>query len=202
LLSREAFTDLLERVKAGDPEAAAELIRHCEPDIRLEVRVRLRAQDGRMRRLLDSMDITQSVLGSFFVGVAAGRFNLENPQQLFGLLLAMTRNKLLKKVRYQRQQQRDICRVQAFDPAWDVPGRSETPSQIVAWQELLGEFHKRLTEEERQIAERRRQGQPWEAIAAELGGTANSRRKQLQRAFARVAQQLGLEDEFGSSLAS
>jgi RNA polymerase sigma-70 factor (ECF subfamily) len=196
VLSSEAFIQLMARVQSGDPDAAAELIRHYEPDIRLEVRVRLRVQDGRIKRLLDSMDITQSVLGSFFAGVAAGRFHPEHPQQLFGLLVAMTRNKLLTQVRDQRRQRRDIRRVQSLDAAvHDVHGRDETPSQVVADQELLGEFRKRLTEEERQVAERRGAGQPWPTIAAELGGTAEGRRKQLERAFARVAQELGLDEE-------
>ncbi len=72
MLSDEAFHELMVRVQAGDPDAAAELIQKFEPEIRLEVRVRLRVQDARMRRLLDSLDITQSVLASFFAGVALG----------------------------------------------------------------------------------------------------------------------------------
>jgi RNA polymerase sigma-70 factor (ECF subfamily) len=200
MLASEVFTELLSRVQAGDADAAAELIRQCEPDIRLEVRIRLRLQDRRVRRLLDSMDITQSVLASFFAGVAAGRFAPENPQQLLGLLIAMTRNKLLKQVEYQRRQRRDVRRTHSLDPAaHDVRAAGETPSEVVALKELLGEFRKRLTGEELQLAERRGQGQPWTDIAAELGGTADGRRKQLERAFARVARDLGLEDELLST---
>src|SRR5262249_48248699 len=107
----------MSRVQAGDPEAAAELVRHYEPDLRMEVRVRLRVQDGRVRRMLDSMDVTQSVLASFFAGITAGRFAPENPQQLLGLLVAMARNKLLSKVRDQRRQRRDARRGESFDAA-------------------------------------------------------------------------------------
>jgi RNA polymerase sigma-70 factor (ECF subfamily) len=199
VLSADAFTQLMARVQSGDPDAAAELIRHYEPDIRLEVRVRMRVQDGRLKRLLDSMDVTQSVLGSFFAGVAAGRLVPQHPQQLLGLLVAMTRNKLLSQVRDQRRQRRDLRRVQSLDAAvHDVSGDDETPSQVVASQELLWEFRKRLTDEERRLAERRGAGQPWPAIAAELGGTPEGRRKQLERAFARVAQELGLDEELAS----
>jgi RNA polymerase sigma-70 factor (ECF subfamily) len=198
----EEFTALIARVQAGDPDAAAELIRRYEADIRLEVRVRLRVQDGRVRRMFDSMDITQSVLGSFFAGVASGRYAPEHPQQLLALLVAMTRNKLLTHVRDQRRQRRDIRRVQSFDPATcDVHSPAETPSQVVAGKELLGEFRKRLTDPERQLAERRGQGAAWTAIAAELGGTPEGRRKQLERAFARVADELGLTEDLAPSLA-
>jgi RNA polymerase sigma-70 factor (ECF subfamily) len=196
----EEFTDLMTRVQAGDPDAAAELVQRYEADIRLEVRVRLRVQDGRVRRMFDSMDITQSVLGSFFAGVAVGRYVPENPQQLLALLVTMTRNKLLTQVRNQRRQRRDIRRVQSLEPGTcDVHAQDDSPSQIVASRELLGEFRKRLTEPERQLAELRGNGEPWTAIAAELGGTPDGRRKQLERAFARVADELGLADELAES---
>ena len=196
MLSPEAFSELMGRVQAGDPDAAAELVRHYEQDIRLEVRVRMRVQDGRMRRLLDSMDVTQSVLASFFAGVAAGRLTPQHPQQLLGLLVTMTRNKLLNQARDQRRQRRDIRRVQSLDAAsHDAAGRDETPSQVISSRELLGEFRKRLTDDERALADRRRAGEPWPAIAAELGGSPEARRKQLERAYARIAHELGLDED-------
>jgi RNA polymerase sigma-70 factor (ECF subfamily) len=184
----------MSRVRQGDADAANELIRHFEPEIRLEVRVRLRVQDGRVRRLFDSMDITQSVLGSFFAGVAVGRYRPQHPKQLLGLLITMTRNKLLTQVRDQRRQRRDIRRAQSIDVAvHDVAAEGETPSQFVAAEELLRECRKRLSDEERQLAERRAEGLPWTEIAAQLGGTADGRRKQLERAFDRIVDDLNLD---------
>jgi RNA polymerase sigma-70 factor (ECF subfamily) len=194
VLSDETFHELMIRVQAGDPDAASELIQNFEPEIRLEVRVRLRVQDARMRRLLDSMDITQSVLASFFAGVAVGRFTPKHPKQLLGLLVTMTRNKLLTQVRDQRRQRRDIRRVQSLDvAAHNVAAIQESPSQLVAGVELLAEFRKRLTEEERQLAERRGQGQTWAHIAKELGGTPDGRRKQLERAYERIVREMNLD---------
>jgi DNA-directed RNA polymerase specialized sigma24 family protein len=198
LLTSEAFTELMSRVRVGDADAAAELVRHFEPDIRLEARVRLRVQDGRVRRLFDSVDITQSVLASFFTGVAAGRLRTESPQQLQALLVTMTRRKLLNQVRDQRRQRRDARRLQPLDASPDLAAPGETPSQVVAGRELLGEVRRRLTDEERGLVDRRGQDCPWADIAAELGGTADGRRKQLERAFARVARELGLEEELAA----
>ena len=79
-----AFMDLIRRVRAGDEQASAELVRRYEPAIRIAVRVRL--NDPGLRRLFDSMDICQSVLGSFFVRAALGQFELDNPDQLLKLL--------------------------------------------------------------------------------------------------------------------
>jgi len=196
VLSSVAFDQLMSRVQAGDPDAAAELIRHYEAEIRLEVRVRLRIQDGRVRRLFDSMDITQSVLASFFAGVAVGQFAPDSPQQLLGLLIAMARNKLLTQVRDHRRQRRDIRRVQPIGLAeYQMVADGESPSQLVAGHELLGEFRRRLTEEERLLSDRRGDGQPWSAIADEMGGTPEGRRKQLERAFARIVRELNLEQD-------
>lgn len=199
VLPTESFHELMRRVQSGDPDAAAALVRSYEEDIRLEVRVRLRVQNGRVRRMFDSMDIVQSVLASFFAGVAAGRFAPDNPHQLLSLLVAMTRNKLLTQVRNQHRLRRDVRRVQPFEASAELHGPDESPSQVVAIRELLDEFRKRLSIEERLLSDRRASGDGWNAIATELGGTPDGRRKQLERAFARVAQELGLSEELAAS---
>src|SRR5262245_7012850 len=88
----QSFVDFLRRIRSGDQDATAELVRQYEPAIRLEVRRRL--NDPSLSPVLGSMDICQSVLASFFVRVAGGQFDLEEPEQLLGLLVARTRNKL------------------------------------------------------------------------------------------------------------
>src|SRR6516164_3751579 len=86
------FAELIRRVRARDADAAAEVVRRYEPEIRRAVRVRL--TDPGLRRVLDSMDICQSVLGNFFVRAAAGQFDLDRPEQLIKLLARMARNRL------------------------------------------------------------------------------------------------------------
>lgn len=196
MISIDTFDDLMCRVQAGDPDAATELVRQYEPEIRLEVRVRLRVQDQRVRRLFDTMDITQSVLCSFFAGVAAGRYAPEHPQQLLGLLVTMARNKLLTQVRNQRRHRRDVRRGVSFDASLhDVAAGGDSPSQILADGELLSEFRKRLSVELLQLADLRGDGWSWAEIAEELGGTADGRRKQLERAFARILKELQLDEQ-------
>src|SRR5262245_54922251 len=96
------FAELMARVRAGDNQAAADLVRQYDAVVRLEVRVRL--SDPRLRRLFDSMDICQSVLASFFVRAAAGEYDLNSPQDLVKLLGSMVRHKLALQVRKQRAQ--------------------------------------------------------------------------------------------------
>ena len=84
--------------------------RRYEPAIRRAARVRL--VDTRLNRLLDSMDICQSVLASFFVRTALGQFELETPDQLLKLLATMTRNKLADQVKGHGAARRDFRRIE------------------------------------------------------------------------------------------
>jgi RNA polymerase sigma-70 factor (ECF subfamily) len=189
-----SFAEFVRRIRAGDATAAAELVRRYEPVVRLEVRVRL--GDPRLRRAFDSMDVCQSVLASFFVRAAAGQYELGGPGDLVRLLVAMARRKLAFQVRKERAARRDHRRVQAVPPAvLDVAEARPGPGTDVAGRELLAAFRQRLSDEERDLAERRARGEEWAAIASALGGTAQGRRKQLERAVERVARQLGLEGD-------
>src|SRR5262245_30396160 len=182
----EDYADFIRRIRRGDQDAAAELVRLYEAEIRLEIRGWLRLRDPRLRRVLDSVDVCQAVLASFFLRAAVGEFDLEQPGQLIALLVGMARHKLSEQVRHHQRQRRDVRRVAADAGEVDPAGASETPSQVVSGKELLEEFRKRLSEEERQLAELRAEGQDWQAIAARLGGTPEGRRKQLMRAIERV----------------
>jgi RNA polymerase sigma-70 factor (ECF subfamily) len=194
MTERAATADLVARLRAGDGDAAAELVRAYEPVIRSRIRVWLRMQDERLRRVFDSLDVCQSVLASFFVRAAAGQYDLDRPEQVLGLLVRMARHKLADQVNRQQARRRDVRRVEAAGldgggPADPAP----TPGEWCAGQELLQEFRRRLSDEERQIADRRAAGQDWAAIAAELGGTPDGRRMQLARALDRVSTELGLD---------
>ena len=105
----DPFADFVRRIRAGDDAAAEELVRHYEPLIRREVR--LRVEDDRLNRAFDSIDVSQSVLASFFVRAAVGEYDLESPEQLVRLLMTMARNKLASRARQERSQRRDVRRV-------------------------------------------------------------------------------------------
>jgi RNA polymerase sigma-70 factor (ECF subfamily) len=185
-------TNLLHRIRQGDADAAAEMVRLYEPEIRRAVRVRL--TDPRLRRVLDSMDVCQSVLAAFFVRAAAGQCDLRDPAKLLQLLTAMARNKVLDHARRQQALRRDGRRNEADDRLRAVADPAPTPSQIAAGRDLLDEVRRRLTAEERRLADQRALGRDWVAIAAEQGGQPDALRKKLTRALDRVARALGLED--------
>jgi RNA polymerase sigma-70 factor (ECF subfamily) len=194
MLEAPTFDELIRRVRAWDQEAAAELVRRYEPAIRRAVRFRL--ADARLGNLLDSMDVCQSVLRSFFVRAASGQYSLETPQQVLSLLTAMARNKLASQARKQRSQRRDNRRASHIaEGGGELIAPGDSPSAAIVALDLLQEVRRRLAPDEWELLDLKNQGHEWAAIAARVGGNAESLRKKLARAIDRVVDELGLDDE-------
>lgn len=187
------FAELLARVREGDGQAAEELVRRYEPMIRITIRSKL--HDSRLRRVVDSMDICQSVMANFFTRAAFGEFDLEAPDQLIALLVKMAKNKVISQERRAHSEKRDVRRL---DLQGDLKLQSlegeRRPDVIVADRELIALIRERLSEEELNVADRRACGDSWQEVAEALGGTAEGRRKQLSRALQRVLKELGMEE--------
>ena len=190
------FEQLIRRVRAGDGEAARALWESHEPQLRLEVSLRLR--DPRLRRGVNASDICQSVMLSFFVRLRLGQFDVDKPGDLVHLLATMARNKVAEEARRQRASRRDVGRIEpiAADDC-GIADKNQTPSQILSAEEMVREARARLTEEERILVDLRAEGRPWAEIADRLGGTLDARRIQFARAVPRVSNQLGLEVDDG-----
>jgi RNA polymerase sigma factor (sigma-70 family) len=187
------FRELIRRVRDRDQDAAHELATRYESAIRRVVRIHLR--DVRLRQVLDSMDICQSVLASFFVRTALGEYELESPEQLINLLAAITRNKLRNQVNRMRAQRRDIRKAVAMDEdGVVVADRASDPAEQASAREILQKVYERLDPAERYLAEQRSIGRTWPELADELGGTDVALRKKLTRALNRVMAELGLDE--------
>ncbi len=189
-----AFVDFVRRIRSGDGEAAAELVRRYEPLIRREVRLQL--EDDRLERLFDSMDVCQSVLKSFFVRTAAGQFDLDDPGQLIRLLVTMARNKLASAARREHQQKRDYRRTDADEDALaGLAVGDPSPSRMLEFRDLIEQVRLRLSPDERSLADLRGEGLTWEEIAVRVGGNGQARRVQFSRAMDRVATDLKLDQD-------
>jgi len=182
----EAFSALLEQARSGQSNAATELVRRYEPELRRFVRVRL--TDARLRRFIDSVDICQSILGRFFTGFFAGKYQIQGPDQLIALLLHMARNELCDQLRRQRAARRGGRGVQpsASYPPEDLADSDASPSEQVAATEWVKEVLQRLTAQERLIVQRRMAGTGWAELARELQTNAEVLRKRFTRAMQRA----------------
>jgi RNA polymerase sigma factor (sigma-70 family) len=189
----EAFLDLIRRVRAGDEQACVELVRGYERFIRRVVRLRLPAQ---LAAVCSASDICQTVLGSLFARLRLGEFDLNTPEQLIQLLSSMGRNKVLKAIRHEHADCRDVRQREAT-PVEDhaVADANAMPSVQAAHAELIRKVETLLSEPERQLIELVRQGLKWPEIGARLGETAEAVRKRHERTRADILRRLGLDAE-------
>jgi hypothetical protein len=189
------FLELIRRVRAGEEEAAAEFVRRYERALLREIRIRLR--DPRLRRALDSADICQAVLASFFLRAASGQYHLEKSKQLLRLLVAMARHKLATQARHSYVSRRDPDALRINLANGDLAAPGPAPNQAVDARDLCGALLGGLSADERQLADRRSRSEPWSDIAADMGGNPENLRKKLTRALHREARRLGMEPTEG-----
>ena len=187
------FRNLIGRVRRGDPDAAREVVERYGPHIRRIARFELR--DPRLRRLLDSEDVWQSVAGAFFVRAAAGDFELDTPRDLLALLSAMARNRARRHAEREGAAKRDFRRLERLDAdLGDVEARELTPASAALQRDLLSKLLGRFSARDRRVAELRAEGLSWAEVARQNGGTAEAIRKRHERACVRAARELGLEE--------
>ncbi len=188
----QQFRELIERVRARDEDAARQLAERYESVIRRVVRINMR--DSRLRRTVESMDVCQSVLKSFFVRTALGQYELETPEQLIRLLTVITKNKIANEANRARAQRRDVGRnVPIDDSAHRLPAPESDPSEQASARELVAIVCSRLGERERFLAEQRVLGRTWTELAEQLGESDEALRKRFTRSVDQVMSDLGLE---------
>ena len=189
MLSDEEFTSIMERARSGDAEATRSLVELYEPEIRRAARMRLK--DSKLRRIVDSIDISQSVFARFFDRAKSSEgMKLKKPEQLLGLLVTMTRNRVIDEHRRQTAQKRNAGEgaVEAISDMLiaDSPG----PRTKFEMNDLMAKVRSHLTEEELAASNLRGDGLSWDEVAEQLGGTPDSHRKRLDRAFQRIRSEM------------
>lgn len=191
--------ELLAKVRTGDAQAAEDLVRAYEPELRRAIRVRL--TDARLRRLVDSVDICQSVLAGFFIRTAAGQYDIQSPEELLKLLVTMARNRVIDWARRQQATRRDGRReVSLTDEnglARPIAEDQSGPVSVVVNRDLMEKVRSRLAANELALMEQRVEGLDWNVIAAKSNEHPNAVRMRLTRALDRVAEELGLEQSHG-----
>lgn len=111
--------ELVDRMRAGDREAAAEFIRRYGPRLRRRIRSRL---GPRMRRVFDSQDILSTLSRRLDGFVARGGLRVQSENQLWAFVLRMAENATIDK-------QRVLRRLQAVEGE-DSPVASELARRI------------------------------------------------------------------------
>lgn len=188
-MEHDPFVDLMERVRAGDEQAAAAVVHRFTRRLIELARSRL---DPLLRRKLDPEDVLQSVYRSFFHHHAQGQYQLESWEGLWGMLVIMT----LRRCGYHRAHFRAACRDvhrEASPPGPDgsvdgleLLGRDPSPEEAALLAETIERVMQGLTPREQEILDLAFQGCSSSEISARVGRTERT----VQRLLKRVRQRL------------
>ena len=189
-MDSDHFREVIERLRADDPSAANELVAEYEQEIRRYVRFRLRT--FRMKRLIESVDISQSVFARFFADLRRDFVCPESPDQLRALLVTMAKNKLIDQNRYNSAGKRDLALV---DPDGSVALQNKqssapSPASVIADQELLAALRSNIAESDLDLIDSRLGGSSWGELAERFDSTPEALRKKFRRLIDSAAKQL------------
>lgn len=179
-----AVTQLVDRFRAGDPDAAGRLYAEYGGVVRLAVRKRL---PDRLRAEYDSIDFTQDVWASF-CRLPAGRHEFATPADLGGFLARMAYFKVIDVCRKRLESKKaDANREQAAGRTSDggaVPldGREATPSQVAIADERWAALAAALPAPHAAVLARLREGYTQAEVAAMAGVNERTVRRIVDRA--------------------
>lgn len=187
------FESLLSRVRAGDSRAIGDFVSAYEPFIRRTIRFRLAHSE--LRTVADSVDVCQSVFGSFLIRFSAGEYELSSEVDLRKLLYSMAHHKFLALQRRELAEKRDRRLTVSLNALDEIADHRQSLSEHSSghW-ELLCAFEKKLKADEMKLFDLRRRGKSWNDIADEVREEATVLRKRLSRAIRRIALELGIEE--------
>ena len=176
------FCRLLERARAADNDALAELVRLYEPEVRIVARVLL---GPALRPHFDTLDLVQSVHKSLLVGLRQNKFALAGPEQLIALAAEMVRRKVGRKWRHLRRQQRlSHGPGQGNDLAqslYSLTSAETDPARVAEINDAVEHLCRNLGDADRRVLEMRLDGYSTAEAARKLGEDADMLRVRLSR---------------------
>ena len=171
---------LMERYRAGDESAADALFSRYFERLTLLARSRLSAW---LASRTDPEDVVLSVYRSFFVHAREGRFELRRGGDLWRLLAAITKHKLLRQARRHDADRRAVAREVPLESADEgrffLRGQEPTPEDTVALADELESVLARLDRFARRVLELRMQGAQLSEIAEDTGRSERTVRRAL-----------------------
>lgn len=184
------FDDLISRLRAGDPSAAAEVFEQFSRRLIALARTRL---EGAVRRKVDPEDVLQSALRTFFRRHGRGEFELTGWDGLWSLLSVITLRKCGHVLEHYRAECRDVGRESAPPPTadWLALAREPTPAEAVCLGETVQALLRDKSTRDRRIVELLLQEEPNRAIGEGLGCSERTVERVRRRLREELAAMLG-----------
>jgi RNA polymerase sigma factor (sigma-70 family) len=174
-----SIVELVRRSGTGDEAAAAQVFNQYLGKLTGLARSRL---SRRLSRRVDADDVAASVFRSFFVGVRAGRLDVGNSQEFWGLLVTLTRRKIARQAEHHRAQrrsiEREVGRGEATDGA-ETADHDPTPLEAAVIADEVERLLARSNPTERLVIELTLQGQTAAEVASHVGISARTVRRTL-----------------------
>ncbi len=169
---------LLERYRGGEDQAAEDLFTRYFQRLTLLARARL---SDRLASRTDPEDVVLSAYRSFFVAARDGRYVLSQGGDLWRLLAAITRHKILREVRHQGAGRRSVDSEVSLDRVDErtILARRHDPSpeEAAALADELERVLSLLDPFGRRVLELRLQGLSIEEISRDTGRSERTVRR-------------------------
>jgi RNA polymerase sigma-70 factor (ECF subfamily) len=192
-----SFDEVMQRLRAGDNEAARDVFQKYAHRLIGLARSRL---GNLMRQKVDPEDVVQSVFKSFFVRQADGRIDLEDWDGLWAMLTVITLRKCGHRVEFFRAACRDVRREADKSPsphesgaAWEAVAREPTPSEAALLSDTLEQLLEPLDERERNMVVMSLQGFSIVEIAEEVHRSERTVQRVLEHVRKRLRRLRGEE---------
>jgi RNA polymerase sigma-70 factor, ECF subfamily len=178
-----AEDELIGRCRRGDQDAARELFDAYV--VRL-IPLAKRRISQRLASRVDAEDIVQSVFRTFFARLKDDKFEINDQDDLFRLLMRITVHKTLRQIAHHKAAKRDpALELAQGDSAQEqllqLLTSEPTPEATVTFLDQLEHFMAQLKTGDREILELRLQGYSTEEIAEKLGSYDRKIRRVLER---------------------
>lgn len=188
LATKQEFMLLIERVKAGDDVAMAQLMLQYRGAM---CRAARQLIGKSLQSQFDSVDLVQSVQLVLWMGLRTGKFEVETPQAFLGLARTLLRRKVARFCRAQKLAMAKTVELKAGTTFADVtfyaPAPDADPSELSQFDDIVEHFLDRLSEVDRRLIRMRFQGFSTADAARELGidsGVLRVRLGRLRKRFA------------------
>ncbi len=188
-----SFLEQLQRLRSGDDAAVSEFVSRYEPYLRRAIRFRL--SKACLTAAADSVDVCQSVLGSFLIRFIAGAYDVRSEEYLRRLLGSIANKKFLQLSRREHASKRDRRLTRSLQTIQEPGTDVANPTSPLELSDLITYVVQNLSLQDRQVFEWRKSGRTWNDIGAELGVDSVILRKRFSRSLQKLIVQLRLEDD-------
>ncbi|MEM6689024.1 MAG: sigma-70 family RNA polymerase sigma factor [Planctomycetota bacterium] len=190
----ETSIKLVDRWRDGDEMAAAEI--YDRYVARLVALASSRISPGLARRV-EAEDVVQSVYRSFFARTGEDRLTVDQSGQLWGLLAAITVNKVRAKARFHSADKRNVATETSIRSSVSCFGleptdlaREPTPAEAAALAEQYSKAADKMSPVGRQVFDLFLQNVALEQIAKEVRRSARTVRRELEQARSLLSETL------------